>query len=254
MPGKMLEGARAVVTGGSSGIGAAIARRFAAEGASLWVAGGSSVEGMRGVVAYCKEQGVKAGGTNYDFGRAANAGAAVHDGEEFLGGLDILVNCHATRCHKPITEFTDEDVDRLYEVNAKSVFIASREAARIMLPQGSGRILMIGSIDGIRGVPGNALYGATKTSMHNIAKALAVELGPKGIRVNCLAPGTTESERVKISHANRPEYAAAKLPNIPARRFATPEEMAATAAFMVCKENDFMNGAVVISDGGVLAV
>jgi NAD(P)-dependent dehydrogenase (short-subunit alcohol dehydrogenase family) len=254
MAGKMLEGARAVVTGGSSGIGAAIARRFAVEGASLWVAGGSSVEGMKSVVEYCKAQGVRAGGGNYDFGRAANAGQAVRDGEKFLEGIDVLVNCHATRCHKPITEFTDEDIDRLYEVNAKSVFIASREAARLMLPRGAGRILMIGSIDGIRGVPGNALYGATKTSMHNMAKALAVELGPKGIRVNCLAPGTTESERVKITHANRPEYAAAKLPGIPARRFAAPEEMAATAAFMVCKENDFMNGAVVVSDGGVLAV
>lgn len=254
MPGKLLVGARAVVTGGSSGIGAAIARRFALEGASVWVAGGSSAEGLRATVEACQGQGVKAGGKSYDFGRAANAGAAVREGGDFLGGLDILVNCHATRCHKAITEFTDEEVDRLYEVNAKSVFIAAREAAKIMLPQGAGRILMIGSIDGIRGVPGNALYGATKTSMHNMAKALAAELGPKGIRVNCLAPGTTESERVKITHANRPEYAASKLPSIPARRFAQPEEMAALAAFMVCPENDFMNGAVVVSDGGVLAV
>jgi len=254
MPGRMLEGVRAVVTGGSSGIGAAIARRFAREGASLWVAGGANAEGMKAAVEACRKEGAKAGGKSYDFGRAAQAGEAVREGAAFLGGLDVLVNCHATRCHKPLVEFTDEDIDRLYEVNAKSVFIASREAAKIMLPQGKGRILMIGSIDGIRGVPGNALYGATKTSMHNMAKAFAVELGPKGIRVNCLAPGTTESERVKITHANRPEYAASKLPNIPARRFAQPEEMAALAAFMVCGENDFMNGTVVVSDGGVLAV
>ncbi len=254
MPVRILEGQRAIVTGASSGIGAAIARRFAAEGAAMWAAGGGNEEGLRRTVEECGKNGTKAGGRCYNLFPASRAAELVREGAEFLGGLDILVNCAAMRCHKPFTEFTDEDIEALFDVNAKSVFYASREAALRMIPGGGGRILMIGSIDGERGRAGNALYCATKTSMHNLTRALAVELGPKGVRVNCIAPGTTESERVRKIHEQRPDYAASKLPEIPVRRFASPEEMASLALFLVSKENDFMNGAIVTSDGGTLAM
>ena len=253
MPGK-LEGKRAIVTGASSGIGAAITRRFSAEGASIWAAGGFNQERLDGIIADCGAGGGKIDGRCYDLRDARKANDVMSDGAQFLGGLDIMVNCAAMRGHKSFLEFTDEEIDDLYEVNAKSVFIATREAARLMAPQGTGKILMIGSIDGERGVPGNALYCATKTSMHNLTRALAVELGPLGLRVNCLMPGTTESERVKEIHINDPVRARAKLPRIPVNRFATPEEMAEVSLFMVSNENDFMNGAFISCDGGTLAM
>lgn len=254
MSGGKLQGKRAIVTGASSGIGAAIAVRFAAEGACLWAAGGANREGLRRTLDACAKAGAKAGGSGYDLSRSRQGADLVREGAAFLGGLDIFVSCAGARRHKPVTEFTPEEVDLLFEVNAKSPFLAAMEAAKIMVPQKGGRILIIGSIHGMVGVANNALYCATKASVHNLTRALAAELGPHGIRVNCLAPGTTESERVKRIHEDRPEYAKAKLLGIPIRRFASPEEMASVALFLVSGENDFMHGAIVTSDGGTTAM
>ncbi len=251
---KTLDGQRAIVTGASTGIGAAISRRFAVEGAAVWAAGGHDETGLQRTIEACSGSGARAGGKCYDLSSSHRAGELVREGAEFLGGLDILVNCAGLRGSKPFLEITDEDVDLLFEVNAKAVFIASREAARVMIPAGGGHILNIGSIHGDRGVANFALYCATKTSMHNLTRALAVELGPKGIRANCLLPGTTLSDRVVKAHEMKgAEYTGAKMAGIPMGRFASPDEMAALALFMVSGENSFMNGAIVTSDGGATA-
>lgn len=254
MPTNQLAGKRAVVSGASSGIGQAIAIRFAQEGANIWAAGGRNEVGLRNTLDACAKAAGKVNGKGYDLSDARLGTELVREGAEFLGGLDILVNCAGARRHKPFIEFTPEDVDALFEINAKSIFYSSQEAARIMIPQKSGRILMIGSIHAMIGVMNNALYCSTKVSMHNLTRALATELGPHGIRVNCLAPGTTESPRVKQIHEDRPEYAKSKLPRIPVQRFASSEEMAAISVFLVSDENDFMNGTVVTSDGGTTAM
>ncbi|HJP14892.1 MAG TPA: SDR family oxidoreductase [Nitrospinota bacterium] len=254
MPSKRIEGKRAIVTGASSGIGAAIAKRFAAEGASVWTAGGSNAEGLKATLDACTAEGVNAGGKCYDLSDSNNAAAVIREGGDFLGGLDIFVSCAGARNHKPMTDFSADDVDFLFEVNAKSPFRASIEAAKIMKAQKSGRILIIGSIHAMIGIENNALYCTTKAANHNMTRALATELGPHGIRVNCLAPGTTETDRVKKIHDSRPGYADSKLVNISVKRFASSEEMAGIAIFLVSDENDFMNGAIVTSDGGATAV
>jgi NAD(P)-dependent dehydrogenase (short-subunit alcohol dehydrogenase family) len=250
MPEKRLEGQRSIITGASAGIGAAIAERFAAEGASIWAAGGGDVEGLKGVIESCHSQGASIEGSPYDLSDATRANDIINDGVKFLGGLDILVNCAGARAPGPFTDFVDDDIIRVFHVNAISAFIASREAARFMIPQGSGRILNIGSIFGEVGVNENALYCATKVTLHSLTRALAVELGPKGLRINCLLPGTTLNARTRIRFEADPAYTASRLQGIPARRFAEPEEMAAVSAFMVSPENDFMNGACITSDGG----
>ncbi len=254
MPEKRLEGQRAIITGASAGIGAAIAERFAAEGASIWAAGGGNEEGLGRVLEACRATGVKAEGRPYDLSDSRRASDIMREGADFLGGLDILVNCAGARSPGPITEFSDDEIIRVFHINAISAFIASREAARLMVPQGSGRILNIGSIFGERGVAENALYCATKTTLHSLTRALAVELGPQGIRVNSLLPGTTLNDRTRKRFAEDTDYATLRLKGIPARRFAEPEEMAAIATFMVSGENDFMNGASVTSDGGTTAM
>jgi len=253
MPQRVLEGKRAVVTGASSGMGAAFAMKFASEGASIWAAGGSNAEGLRRTIEGCAKHGVRAGGKGYSLASSQDAAQLVRDGAEFLGGLDILVNCAGTRNFKLITEVEDDEIDLLFQVNAKAAYLASREAARIMVPQKSGKILMLGSDAGEHGTASFSLYSCTKAVMHNLTKCLAIELGPLGIRVNCLAPGVVESGRVKQRLASDPEFAENRRNKIPIRQFGDVENMAATALFLVSPENEFMNGSIVMADGGITA-
>ncbi len=251
MTGKILEGKRAVVTGASTGMGAAIAMRYAAAGADIWAAGGRDAEGLKKTIAGCAAHGVKADGKGYDFSEAKNAGECVREGADFLGGLDILVNCAGGRVFKPLVEASDEEIDFIYELNTKSLIFASREAARIMIPQGSGHILNMGSVAGLQASADRSLYCTTKAAVHSLTKCLAIELGPSGIHVNCLAPGLVNSGSVKKRLAENPEYLENRKSQVPIRRIGDPEEIAETALFIVSPVNDFMSGAVVSIDGGV---
>lgn len=250
---RILEGKRAVVTGGSAGLGAAIAVRYAEAGASVWVAGGSNAAGMQETVDAAARAGVKAGGDLYDLSNARNAVKLVNDGIDFLGGVDILVNSAGTRNLSKIVDVEDDAIELLFEVNAKSAYYASREAARYMVGQKSGHILMIGSDAGEHGTSDFSLYSCTKTVLHNLTKCLAIELGPLGIRVNCLALGPTMSGRVKVMLENDPAFAKSRREKVPIRQFGDPVKIAETALFLVSPTNDFMNGARVMVDGGISA-
>ena len=253
MPTKLLVNKRVIITGASTGIGAAIAHEYAKAGAHIWGAGGSDLQGLRSTINTCENLGVNADGKCYDLSKARITVQLIRDGVEFLGGLDILVFCAGTRAFKPIVEITDDEVDLLFEVNAKAAYIASREAAKVMIPQKSGSILMIGSSAGHRGRADTSLYSVTKSVLHHLTKCLALELGPLGIRVNCLAPGLVASPRVKARLDAKPKYLQSRLEGIPLHQFGTVGNMAATALFLVSPENEFMNGSIVLSDGGVTA-
>jgi len=250
---KTLDGKKAVITGGSSGIGAAIAARYAQAGADVWIAGGNSQEGLDSSISTCAAHGAKAGGALYDLSSSKNAINIVREGAEFLGGLDILVNSAGTRNLSAFVDIEDEAIDLLFEVNAKAAFFASREAARIMVPQGSGHIIMIGSDAGEHGTLNFALYGVTKAAMHALTKNLAIELGPAGLRVNCMAMGPTRSGRVKVMLESDPEFYETRINKVPIRDFGDPEKIADTALFLVSPSNNFMNGAIVMIDGGITA-
>ena len=249
MTDKILSGKRAVVTGASSGMGASIALRFAAEGADVWAVGGGNAAALKETIAGCAASGVRADGKGYDFSDARQGGTAVREGADFLGGLDIFVNCAGTRNFKPIIEVTDDEIDLMFEVNTKSFYFAAREAARIMVPQGSGHILMMGSISGHRARPERSLYCGTKAALELLTKSLAMELGPAGLRVNLLAPGLVASGSVKTKMEEEADYRERRLKGISLGRFGKPENIAATAVFLVSPANDFMNGAVVEIDG-----
>ena len=249
MPEKVLSGKRAIVTGASSGMGASIAMRFAAEGADVWVVGGGNAQAREEAIRRCRASGVRADGKGYDFSDSRQGGAAVRDGVAFLGGLDILANCVGTRNFKPLIEITDEEIDVMYEVNVKSFYFAAREAVKVMIPQKSGHILMMGSISGHHARPERTLYCGTKAALELFTRSLAMELGPYGIQVNCLAPGLVPSGRVKTKIENEPAYTAARLKGIPLGRFGDPEHIAATAVFLVSPVNDFMSGSIISIDG-----
>lgn len=249
-----LKGKAALITGASVGIGSAIARRFAGEGCSLYLVGGRNKQALERTLAACRGAGVQAAGEAADVSDLRALGGILERALGFLKRMDILVNCAGARSHKAVQEFTLDEVEALFRVNAMSAFVLSGLAARHMLERGGGQILNIGSTAGEAGVPFNSLYCATKGAMHLMSKAQAAELGPKGIRVNVLAPGTTLSEGTVERNERDPERTRRLMETVPLNRFASPEEVAACAAFMASEEASYMNGAVVLLDGGRLCL
>ncbi len=250
---KILDKKKVIITGGSSGIGAEIAKCFAEHGADVWVGGGRNQKALTEVVEYCRQQGIKAKGALYDLSQSTEAAKIIHEGAKFLGGLDILVNSAGTRDLNNFVAVKDEAIDYLFAVNAKAPFIASREAAKIMLPQKSGHILMIGSDAAEHGTPDFSLYGVTKATMHALTKNLAIELGPSGLRINCLAMGPIKSGRVKELLETDKNFYETRINKVPIREFGDPKNIAKTALFIVSPTNHFMNGAIVMVDGGITA-
>ena len=247
-----LEGKTALITGASVGIGSAIARRFAEEGCSLYLVGGRNQTALESTFAHCKAQGISVAGEGIDLSNLANASPLMTRALMHLSHLDILVNCAGIRCNKPVEEITPEEVVALFQVNAMASFILSGLAARHMISRAGGQIINIGSTSGEAGVPDNSLYCATKGAMHLMTKAHAAELGPKGIRVNAIAPGTTLSEGTKHRVETQAGRREKLMSNIPLGRFAAPEEIAECAVFLASNEASYINGAVILIDGGRL--
>lgn len=247
-----LQGKRAFLTGASLGIGAAIARRFAEEGCALYLAGGRNADALQSTLAHCRSRGAAAAGEGVDLANLANASPLMARALAHLGHLDILVNCAGIRCNKPVEEVTHDEVVALFQVNAMAAFMLSGLAAAHMIPRGQGQIINVGSTSGEAGVPHNSLYCATKGAMHLMTKAHAAELGPQGIRVNAIAPGTTLSEGTKHRVETEAGRRERLMRSIPLGRFATPEEIADCAVFVASDAAAYMNGAVILMDGGRL--
>ena len=247
-----LKGKTAFITGASVGIGSAIARRFAEEGCSLYLAGGRNQRALGATLDYCKSQGISAAGEGMDLSNLANAAPLMDRALRHLKRLDVLVNCAGIRCNKPVEEVTYDDVVALFQVNAMASFILSGLAAKHMIPKACGQIINIGSTSGEAGVPQNSLYCATKGAMHLMTKAHAAELGPKGIRVNAIAPGTTLSEGTKYRVETQADRREKLMSSIPLGRFADPEEIADCAVFLASDEASYMNGSIILVDGGRL--
>ena len=249
-----LKGKKIFITGASVGIGSAIANRFSREGANLYLLGGRNIEALNETIQKCQESNVQADGQCVDLSDLSVIPELMSKAMEFLGGIDILVNCAGLRCNKPVQNVTIEDVETIFKINVMSAFALSSIAVDFMLEENiRGQILNIGSTSGEAGVADNSLYCATKGAMHLMTKAMAVELGAKGIRVNVLAPGTILSDGVGGRLDSDPEKAKRLMNTIPSGRFGNPNEVASCAAFIVSDEADYMNGAVILLDGGRLS-
>ena len=240
-----LTGKAALVTGGSRGIGAAIARRLAADGADVAITYGASATRAAEVVDAIKAAGSRAVALPVD-STAPEAGRRAVDAvvDEF-GRLDILVNSAGVFPNGPLEQVRPEEVDHAIDLHVRAPFLFSQAAAAV-LPDG-GRIITIGSNLADRTpYPGVALYAATKAAVVGMTRGLARELGPRGITVNVVAPGNTDTE---MNPADSPE-AAADLPNIPLGRFAHADEIAAAVAYLAGEEARYVSGTTLTVDGG----
>ena len=245
---KRLEGKRAIVTGGASGFGAGIARRFAEEGARVIVADLNS-DAARALAA---ELGDADLGVKVDVSSAADVAALAETANRLLGGVDIVVNnAGVGHTPQPLDELSDEAFDRIANVNMRAIYLMSKAFVPAMKAQGSGAILNIASTGGVSPRPNLTWYNASKGWVITATRAMAVELAPFQVRVNALNPVAGDTPLLKtFMGADTPEVRARFLASIPIGRFSTPEDMGAAAAVLCSDDASMITGVALEVDGG----
>ena len=238
-----LEGKVALVTGGSRGIGAAISRELGSAGARVAVNYRSGKEAAEEVAS---EVGGIALAANV--GDPAEAKDLIERVESELGEVDVLVNNAGITRDTLIARMSDEEWEEVIETNLRGTFNTCRAVARKMLRRRSGAIVNMTSVVGLHGNPGQANYAASKAGIIGLTKALARELGSRGVRVNAVAPGYIATELTDVLSE---EIRGAILANTPMGRLGTPEDVAAAVRFLCSDEAAFITGDVLLVDGGL---
>ncbi|HWY06973.1 MAG TPA: SDR family oxidoreductase [Candidatus Acidoferrales bacterium] len=245
---KKLEGKIALITGGSRGIGAAIAKRLAADGANVAITYTKGADAAASVVKEIERTGVKAIAIQADAADAAAVKAAVEKTVATLGRLDVLVNNAGTGFPKRFEEATLEELDRVIDINIRGVFVATQAALKHM--KSGGRIIMIGSCVGERMMtPGLVPYSATKGAVKMFTQGLSREVGSRGITVNNIQPGPIDTDlNPAAGDWAAPQKAATAL-----GRYGSVDEVAALVAFVAGPESSYITGANLTVDGGTNA-
>ena len=238
----------ALVTGASRSLGAAIAKRLAADGAAVALTYSSSPQKARAVVQEIETSGGKALAIKADAADAEATRAAVATAIQTFGSLDILVNNAGVLAIGSIEKFALEDFDKMIAVNIRGLFVATQEAARHM--QEGGRIIHIGSCNSDRiPFPGASVYALTKGAVAAFTKGLARDLGPRGITVNNVQPGPTDTDMNPAVG----EFADLNRSFMALKRYATPGEIASFVAYLASPDASFITGASLLVDGGYTA-
>ncbi len=244
---RALAGKRALVTGGASGIGRAIAAALAAEGAHVAIADRAPRDVSEAVVASIQTSGGLAFSAQVDVADEAQVLALFEMAIPRLGGLDILVNNAGILIEKPLLETSAEDFDRLIGVNLRGVFLVGREALRVMAPQQAGRVINIASELAYLGRENCSVYCASKGGVLSMTRSWAREFAPS-ILVNAIAPGPTDTPMLEAESTSSETLA--KESQNPLGRIARPEEIAAAAVFLAGPGATFMTGQCISPNGG----
>jgi 3-oxoacyl-[acyl-carrier protein] reductase len=238
-----LEGKTALVTGGSRGIGVAVCRELAAAGARVAVNYRASADAAEELAT--EIGGVAVGG---DVADAEQAAAVVAQAEEALGDLDVLVNNAGITRDTLLARMSDEDWNEVIATNLGGAFHTSRAVARKMLRRRSGSIVNMTSFVGLHGNPGQANYAASKAGIIGFTKALAKELGPRGVRVNAVAPGYIDTE---LTQGLPEDLRGLLLQATPLGRLGEPRDVATAVRFLCSDEASFVTGEIMLVDGGL---
>ncbi|WP_088005897.1 3-oxoacyl-[acyl-carrier-protein] reductase [Indiicoccus explosivorum] len=244
-----LAGKTAVVTGASRGIGAAIARTLAAEGAKVVVNYSGSRDKAEAVAEEIRENGGEALVCQADVADADSVKAMFDQTLETFGALDILVNNAGITRDNLLMRMKDGEWDDVINTNLKGVFITTKAAARPMMKQRQGRIINIASIVGVTGNPGQANYVAAKAGVIGLTKTAAKELASRGVTVNAVAPGFITTDMTgKLDESVRESM----LGQIPLSRFGAPEDVAKAVLFLASDDASYMTGQTLHVDGGMV--
>jgi NAD(P)-dependent dehydrogenase (short-subunit alcohol dehydrogenase family) len=246
----VLDGKVAAITGAGTGIGVGIARRFAAEGATVVISAYNSFAGCEELAEEINADGGTALALKLDFRQAASARAIVETAIAEYGRLDVLVNNAGYTMVKPILECTEQDWDDVFNINLKSMFVTCVAAIPHMQRQNHGRIINISSVHSRVHYPNHALYGSTKGGINEFTRALVTELGGGDITANVIAPGAIYVERYERTGVNEDAMTA----SIPSGRVGDVRDIAGTALFLASPDAAYVNGEVIFVDGGLTAV
>ena len=240
----------AIVTGSSKGIGRAIVECLAGLGAKV-VVSSRKADACEAVAAGIRAKGGAAIVIPCNVSRRPEVEALVAGTVKAYGGIDILVcNAAVNPVFGPLTKLTDEAFDKIMGANVKATIWFANLVCPGMAARGGGALIIISSIGGLRGSEMLAAYGISKAADFSLARSLAVEWGPKNIRVNCVAPGLVKTDFARALWENEAAVAARNA-RTPLRRLGTPEEIGATAAFLATPAASYITGQVIVADGGV---
>ncbi|GLQ51626.1 glucose 1-dehydrogenase [Dyella flava] len=244
-----LKGKVAIVTGASKGIGAAIAKALAAEGASVVVNYASSKAGADAVVAEINKAGGKAVAVGGDVSKAADAQAIVDAAVKQFGRLDVLVNNSGVYEFAPVEEITEEHFNKQFNVNVLGLLLTTKAASK-HLPEG-GSIINIGSLVTRLTPPGSAVYSATKGAVDAVTGVLSRELGPRKIRVNSLNPGMVDTEGARTAGFIGSDFHQNAIAQTPLGRIGQPDDIASIAVFLASDDSRWLTGEHLYAAGGM---
>jgi NAD(P)-dependent dehydrogenase (short-subunit alcohol dehydrogenase family) len=251
---RRLENKVAIITGAGRGIGFAGAQAFVREGAKVVIAEIHEDLGRR-AEARLRADGGEATFVRTDCSNSVEVQALMARTEKLYGGLHVLYNNASVFLNKldgAVAELAEETWAKVLAINLNSVFLCCKHGIPLMIQSGGGSVINTGSSASVMGIPGCDAYTATKGATVALTRSMAVEYGPQGIRVNCICPAGIQTEMVKASTLDNPNFDAAYFfKRAPLGRLGTPEEVAHLAVFLASDESSYLNGAIIRADGGI---
>lgn len=242
----MLKGKTAIVTGGSRGIGAAICKRFAEQGANIALLYAGNTQKAEETKVALQEMGVKAEAYQCNVADAEQVAAVCKQIIKDFGGADILVNNAGITKDKLVPMMKVPDFDNVVDTNLKGAFYMIKQLYPVFMKQKSGKIINISSVSGLMGNPGQTNYSASKAGLIGLTKSVAKELASRNVNCNAIAPGFVATDMTENLSENN-----ALVDHIPMKRFAQPEDIANLALFLASDQSDYITGEVIRIDGGL---